>query len=106
MSIHLMEQIDQRGTTIKHWLYKCADAHQCFQSEVLALIPVATNTSHWKEYIWGKAVGVCFLYETRLKFLENGDEEGKGAPMSCAMIYWGQNYEKFFDMFLKVWCSS
>lgn len=91
----------QRRTTIKHWLYKCANANHCFQSEVLALIPVATNTSHWKEYIWGKAVGVCFLYETRLKFLENGDEEGKGAPMSCAMIYWGKNYEFFFHTFLK-----
>lgn len=91
----------KRGTTIKDWLYKCADANHCFQSEVLALIPVATNTSHWKEYIWGKAIAVCFLYETRLKFLENGFKEGKGAPMSCAMIYWGKNYQKFFNAFLK-----
>ena len=68
---------------------------------MLALIPVATNTSHWKEYVWSKAVGICFLYETRLKFLENGDKIGKGAPMSCAMVYWGKNYKKFFDVFLK-----
>ena len=62
---------------------------------------LATNTSHWKEYIWGKAIAVCFLYETRLKFLEDGDKEGKGAPMSCAMIYWGKKYEKFLSTFLK-----
>ena len=91
----------EKGTTIKHWLYKCADANNRFHSEVLALIPVATNTSHWKEYIWGKATAVCFLYETRLKFLENGNMEGKGAPMSCAMVYWGKNYAVFFNVFLK-----
>ena len=37
----------------------------------------------------------------RLKFLENGDQTGKGAPMSCAMIYWGRHYKIFFDVFLK-----
>ena len=89
------------GTTIKHWLYKCAHANRNFNSEVLALAPVASNTGHWKEYVWGKAVAVCFLYETRLKFLENGDQTGKGAPMSCAMIYWGRHYKIFFDVFLK-----
>lgn len=91
----------ERRTTIKHWLHKCAYAHDLFHSEVLALVPVAVNTSHWKEYVWGKATAICFLYDTRLKFLENGSGVGKGAPMACAMIYWGKNYEKIFDTFLK-----
>lgn len=91
-----------RGTTIKHWLYKCAQAHTDFGSEVLALIPVATNTKHWKECIWGKATAVCFLSDTRLKFLENGSDKGKGAPMACSMIYWGVNYELFFEVFSKL----
>ena len=90
-----------RKTTIKHWLYKCARAHQRYNSEVLALVPVAANTSHWKQYVWGKATAVCFLYDTRLKFLENGNGEGKGAPMACAMVYWGNNYDKFFEVFLE-----
>lgn len=90
-----------RKTTIKHWLYKCVHAHRQFHSEVLALVPVAANTSHWKEYVWGSATAVCFLYDTRLKFLENGDDEGKGAPMACAMIYWGANYDDFFEVFLE-----
>ena len=89
----------ERKTTIKHWLYKCALAHKQYDSEVLALVPVAANTSHWKEYVWGRATTVCFLYDTRLKFLENGNGEGKGAPMACAMIYWGNNCDKFFDVF-------
>ena len=89
----------ERGTTIKHWLYKCAHAHKYYGSEVLTLVPVATNTSHWKEYVWGRATAVCFLYDTRLRFLIRGRDEGKGAPMSCAMIYWNKNIEKFLDVF-------
>jgi len=89
----------ERETTIKHWLYKCAHAHKHYGSEVLALVPVATNTSHWKEYVWGQATAVCFLYDTRLRFLVEGKDEGKGAPMSCAMIYWNKNIEKFIDVF-------
>ena len=81
----------ERGTTIKHWLAKCVDAHCMYQSEVLALVPVATNTGHWKRSVFGKARAICFLYDTRLKFLENGQDKGKGAPMSCALIYWGNN---------------
>lgn len=91
----------ERGTSIKHWLYKCAQAHSDFGSQVLALIPVATNTGHWKSYVWTRARAVCFLYDTRLKFLVNGLDEGKGAPMSCAMVYWGENYDKFFEIFIE-----
>ena len=70
------------GTTIKDWIRKCMEAHKFFNSEVLALIPVATNTSHWKKYIFGKAAGICFLYDTRLKFFINGHIDEKGEPMS------------------------
>jgi hypothetical protein len=70
-------------------------------SEVLALVPVATNTGHWKKYIYGKASGICFLYDTRLRFLVDGKDEGKGAPMSCAMVYWGRNFDRFCEVFLE-----
>jgi hypothetical protein len=91
----------ERKTTIKHWLSKCSNAYEEFGSEVLALVPVATNTGHWKRSVWSKARAICFLYDTRLKFLENGEDKGKGAPMSCAMIYWGDNYSQFFDIFIE-----
>lgn len=94
--------IDQeRGTSIKNWLYRCALAHSTHGAEVLALVPVATNTGHWKRYVFGKARAVCFLYDTRLRFLVNGKDGGKGAPMSCAMVYWGDHYERFRDTFKK-----
>jgi hypothetical protein len=89
----------QRGTTIKNWLAKCAHAHSTYSSEVLALIPIAANTSHWKQYVFTKARGICFLYDTRLRFLENGLDTGKGAPMACAMVYWGRDFERFDEIF-------
>ncbi len=91
----------ERGTTISDWLYKCAEAHSKFGAEVLALVPVATNTRHWKRYIWSAATAVAFLYDTRLRFLVDGRDSGKGAPMSCAMAYWGLHYERFESVFLR-----
>ncbi len=90
----------ERGTTIKNWLAKCASTHHKHKSEILALVPVATNTRHWKQSVFGEAVAICFLYDTRLKFLENGNGGGKGAPMACAMVYWGKEYDNFYDTFI------
>jgi len=91
----------QRGTSIKDWIERCCESNSQFGSEVLALIPVATNTRHWKQFIFGQAKSICFLDDTRLKFLSNGNEEGKGAPMACAMVYWGKDGESFYRVFHK-----
>lgn len=89
----------ERKTTIKNWIAKCYEANKKYDAEVLLLVPVATNTSHWKEYIFGKASAICFLYDTRLKFRINGNEDNKGCPTACAMIYYGANIEKFYEIF-------
>ena len=89
----------ERGTRIRDWLARCAEAHEGFGSEVLALVPVATNTGHWKKYVWGAATAIAFLHDTRLKFLVNGRSTGKGAPMSCAMVYWGTGLVRFRQAF-------
>ena len=91
----------ENGTSIKRWLHRCAAAHRDHKAEVLALVPVATNTGHWKKHVFTNAAGICFLYDTRLKFLVNGEDGGKGAPMSCAMIYWGNEFERFDAIFAK-----
>ena len=91
----------KRRTTIKHWIFQCAEANKKYGSEVLALVPLAANTAHWKNYVWSRATAVCFLYDTRLRFLINGRDDGKGAPMACAMVYWGMNYDKFFEIFIE-----
>lgn len=90
-----------RGTTIKDWLAKCVLSHQKYLSEIIALIPVAPNTTHWKKCIFGHASAICFLYDTRLRFLVNGTDSGKGAPMACCLVYWGNNIQKFFNNFIE-----
>jgi hypothetical protein len=90
----------EHGRTIKDWLRKCEEAHRVHSAEVIALVPVATNTGHWKKYIYGKASAICFLFDTRLRFLENGEDAGKGAPMSCAMVYWGREFDRFSKVFM------
>lgn len=88
-----------RRTSIKDWIKKCAEAHSKHGSEVLALIPVAVNTRHWKEYVFSQANSICFLADTRLKFINGGHD--KGAPMACAMVYWGRKTDKFYEHFSK-----
>ncbi len=91
----------ERGTRIIHWLARCEMAHRRFGSEVLALIPVASNTLHWKRHVWPHAACIAFLYDTRLKFFVDGKDGGKGAPMSCAMVYWGTRRDRFKKVFSK-----
>lgn len=88
-----------RGTRIIDWIRKCAEAHEQFGAEVIALVPIAANTRHWKKYVWPKAASIAFLYDTRLRFLVNGKDDGKGAPMACAAIYWGTAKATFANIF-------
>ena len=84
-----------RGTRIIHWLEKCWEAYDINRSEVIALVPVAVNTKHWKQYVWPEAAAICFLYDTRVRFLENGLDVGKGSPMACCLVYWGTRVDKY-----------
>jgi hypothetical protein len=36
-----------------------------------------------------------------LRFLEKGYDTGKGAPMACAMVYWGNNQNNFYEIFIE-----
>lgn len=89
----------ERGTSIRDWIKKALDTYNMYNNEIILLIPVATNTSHWKKYIFGKCTALVFLYDTRLKFLVNGVDDGKGAPMSCCLIYYGNKLDKFTKTF-------
>lgn len=84
-----------RGTSIKHWLRKCHNA-ALVGAEVIALIPVAPNTSHWKEYVFPACDSICFLKEPRFKFEGAGK---KGAPMAMCVVYWGEQKGKFTEVF-------
>jgi hypothetical protein len=91
-----------RKSNINAWLRRCENANRAHDAEIIALVPVATNTGHWKRYVYGAAALICFLYDTRLRFLVDGRDEGKGAPMSCAMIYWGHRHlGNFTSVFMR-----
>ena len=89
----------ERGSTIRNWFEKMEIAHKKYNAEIIALVPVATNTSHWKRHVYPTANAICFLYDTRLKFIIGGNDANKGAPMSCCMIYYGGNSALFRDVF-------
>lgn len=85
-------------TSIYNWFEKSYHSYLEYGAEILMLVPVATNTKHWKDYVFGKAA-ICFLKDTRLKFRINGSENNKGCPTACAMIYYGNNYARFVKIF-------
>jgi|AntRauTorcE11897_2_1112592.scaffolds.fasta_scaffold02313_4 hypothetical protein len=89
----------ERKTSISDWLLKGSESHKNHGSELLFLIPVATNTKHFKNIIFENGGGICFLKDTRLKFWADGLEDKKGAPMACCMVYFGKDYEKFEEYF-------
>lgn len=84
----------ERGTTIYDWIEKASNAEN---SDILMLIPVATNTSHFKDLIFKKFDYICFLDDTRLKFYNQGKEDKKGAPMACCMVYKSSNIVHFVN---------
>lgn len=83
-----------RGTRIAHWFARIAEAALA-GSEVIALVPVAPNTRHWKESVFPIASAICFLYQPRVRFYIDGREDPKGAPMACAVIYYGLDIKAF-----------
>ncbi len=83
------------GTTLLHWTRKIHEAASG-GAEVMALLPVAPNTRHWKAHVF-RAQRICFLADTRLKFYVGGSELKKGAPMACAVPYWGRKHLGAFD---------
>lgn len=87
-----------RGTRIAHWFARIHEAANA-GSQVIALVPVAPNTNHWKHHVFPVASAICFLYQPRVRFYINGVEDKKGAPMSCAVIYYGEERERFAEAF-------
>ena len=89
------------GSSIYNWLEKGIDANIKYGSTLLYLIPVSTNTKHFKDLIFKYGNGISFLHDTRLKFYYNGIEYSKGAPMACCMVLIGGDYDLFESVFSK-----
>lgn len=89
------------GTSIKDWLIKGMTTNSSYDSELIYLIPVATNTAHFKDIVFQCFTDICFLNDTRLRFYDKGEENKKGAPMACCLVYMGNRREEFFNKFSK-----
>lgn len=85
----------QNGSSLYDWLEKSLEC----KWEVIFLIPVATNTKHFKEIIFKRYNAICFLNDTRLRFYNQGIEDKKGAPMACCLCYKGFRVKKFIEKF-------
>lgn len=86
------------GTSIYDWLARCNQTHREQQAEIIALVPVATHTKHWKDHVFGQATAEAFIKEPRVKFYTIDNPDNKGASMACAFVYWGKRYEYFADI--------
>ncbi|MFX0184069.1 MAG: N-6 DNA methylase, partial [Candidatus Hodarchaeota archaeon] len=92
----------EQKTSIYDWIKKGYESWQKFDDgtyETLFLIPVATNTKHFKEIIFKYAFGICFLGNTRLRSWSEGREMKKDAPMACCFVYFGHDYIRFERIF-------
>ena len=49
----------QRKTSIKNWIQKSYESNRKYGNEILMLLPVSTNTIHWRDFIFGKS-SICF----------------------------------------------
>lgn len=92
------------GNSLYDWFNKALKEYNK-DKEIIFLVPVATNTKHFKDIVFVKFNSICFLGDTRLRFYNRGVEDKKGAPMACCLCYLGSRtleFEKIFSKFGKV----
>ena len=87
-----------KGKSLYDWFKKGLSEYEDGK-EMIFLVPVATNTKHFKEIIFKRFSSICFLADTRLKFYNEGVEDKKGAPMACCLCYLGHRKEDFYNAF-------
>jgi hypothetical protein len=88
-------------TSLFDWFAKGIESNKKYNCELIYLIPVATNTKHFKDLIFKEFSCICFLNDTRLRFYNQGNEDSKGAPMACCLCFLGNEIEKFNNVFKK-----
>lgn len=92
------------GKSLSDWFKKGLFEYKSGM-EMIFLVPVATNTRHFKEIIFKRFSSICFLSDTRLRFYNEGKEDKMGAPMACCLCYLGErksDFNKIFSEYGKV----
>ena len=101
-SVHVNPPMAPTGKTAQGYLTGCTSAQTRMTSMARRSwrsFPVATNTGRWRRFVFGRVTAICFLHDTRPKFLVNGCEGGNGAPMACAMLCYGGRHARFLEVF-------
>lgn len=81
------------------------------KNAVMRIWVMNPKLSHWCRLLpirdTGRTVGsgrrtTLHFSMTRVSgLLVDGKDGGKGAPMACAMVYWGSRYKRFEEIFLR-----
>lgn len=83
--------------TIRDWIRAAVEWHQQTGLEVVMLIPVQPGTRAWQQYVLKFAAAICWM-KGRPKF--RGAKAG--APMDCALVYFGDESHEFARVFSKL----
>ncbi|WP_414623828.1 DNA N-6-adenine-methyltransferase [Calothrix sp. CCY 0018] len=79
------------------WMKKlCAEFESGRVREAIALVPAATDTKWLSPFL--KTQVVCF-WTGRIKFLDEDYQPKLAARQSHVLVYWGENWERFKEVF-------
>jgi hypothetical protein len=82
--VWLNPPFDRRG--ISQWLEKMAD-----HGNGIALIPAATETKHFKNFVWDRATSVLFLHKRPKFHLPSGEEASANSGCSICLVGYGHD---------------
>ena len=94
----------KRGTSIEDWIYKAylSSNNSFLRTEIILLIPAATETDFWDEYVWhGASDAICFI-KGRVNFMLNGKTTPGFSSRGSALVYHGIHTERFKGIFKKL----
>lgn len=80
------------------WLLKCAVEYTIFDAlAITALVPAATETTAFREFVFGTAEAIAFWHKRVVFIGPKGKHRGNTLP--SALCYWGNEPERFYHHF-------
>ncbi len=81
------------------WMARAAlERHFYDAAHITMLIPASTETVAFQEHVFGSASAICF-WRRRLRFLREGAAGTQGNTLPSALVYWGDEPERFAEHF-------
>lgn len=103
-SVKEFKELRDKGTykrySIYDWVFKCVQSYQLIR-HLFLLIPAAIETRHFHDFIYSTATAILYP-KGRIGYLDEKGEEIGSPPMASVLIYWGEDVEKFNDVFSRL----